>query len=175
MASYWSSSRNIESFSLGFDLIRGHLPGSAIADIISGITDNPNIDTDDRSMVLALDALYTALDEYDNAIGVDCRSTMLTESSLFTLREARHQFEKGDILEAEKLLTQVIRLDNDASHVRQLCTLIAYGRRNDRESFIRKWNELLTQYNPGLARRPLLISLFPQRTRCLVNSRSGNI
>jgi tetratricopeptide (TPR) repeat protein len=146
MASYFSEPHHIELFSLGFDLIRDQLPETMIEDIITEIEENLEEYPDDRSSVLALDSLYDAIDDRDCAIGTDSGYTCLTYSSIITLREARHQMLNGDLKEAERLLEEVIRLDSADSLVRQLCALIAYGRRNDREKFTSTWKQLHMQY-----------------------------
>ncbi|MDO8874022.1 MAG: hypothetical protein Q7V05_15030 [Methanoregula sp.] len=149
MASYFSKPHHIEFFSIGFDLIRDQLPKEMIEDIIEEIEENLEEYPDDRSSVLALDALYDAIDDRDCAIGTDSGYTFLTNSSIFSLREARHQMLNGDLKEAEKLLDEVIRLDSEDSSVRQLCALIAHGRRNDKKKFPAMWNRLLRQYGIG--------------------------
>ena len=134
MASYFSEPSHIELFSIGFDLIRDQLPETMIADIIEEIEENLEEYPDDRSSVLALDALYDAIDDQDCAIEVDAGYTVMTYSSIFSLREARHHMLNGEPEDAERLLDEVIRLDSADSLVRQLCALIAYGRRNDRKT-----------------------------------------
>ena len=146
MASYFSEPHHIELFSPGFDLIRDQLPETMIEDIITEIEENLEEYPDDRSSVLALDSLYDAIDDRDCAIGTDSGYTCLTYSSIFSLREARHQMLNGDLKAAERLLDEVIWLDSADSLVRQLCALIAYGRRNDREKFTSTWKRLLRQY-----------------------------
>jgi hypothetical protein len=149
MASYFSEPHHIGLFSLGFDLIGDQLPETMIDDIIIEIEDHFKEYPDDRSSALALDGLYTALQEWDSAIGTDENYRALTESSLFTLRQARHHLMNGEPEEADRLLDEVIRLDAANSPVRQLCALIAYGRRNDREKFTSTWKQLLLEYGAG--------------------------
>jgi len=149
MASYFSEPHHIELFSLGFDLIRDQLPETMIEDIIIEIEEHFEECPDDHSSALALDGLYDALHEWDSAIGTDEIYMVLTESSLFTLRQAQHHLMKGEPEEADRLLDEVIRLDQADSPVRQLCALLAYGRRNDREKFTSTWKQLLRQYGDG--------------------------
>jgi len=149
MASCFSEPRHIEFFSLGFDLIGGQLPESMIEDISIEIEEIIENNPDDREAVLALDALYDAMDERDLAIGTDSNYTFLNTSSVFSLREARHQLLNGEPEEADTLLAEVIRRDLAESPVRQLCALIAWGRRNDRKKFTALWDQLLRQYGAG--------------------------
>ena len=146
MASYFSKPRNIEFFSIGFDLIGDQLPEKMIEDIITAVEKNLENYPDDRSSVLALDALYDAIDDRDCAIGTDSSYTFMTNSSIFSLREARHRMLNGEPEKAERLLDDVIQRDSAISSVRQLCALIAYGRRNERKKFTTMWKRLLSQY-----------------------------
>lgn len=146
MTSYFGDPYHIELFSIGFDLIGDQLPGLMIADIITEIEEYLEEYPDNRSAVLALDALYDAIDERDDAISTDACYRVLTDSSIFALREARHLALKGEHEEAAEVLDEVIRLDAKNSIVRQLCALIAYGRRNDRDKFTAAWKRMLKQY-----------------------------
>lgn len=149
MASFFSEPHHIELFSLGFDLIRDQLPETMIEDIIIEIEEHFKECPDDRSSALALDGLHDALHEWDSAIGTDENYLVLTDSSLFTLRQARHHLMNGEPEEADRLLDKVIRLDSADSPLRQLCALIAYGRRNDRGKFTSTWKQLLRHYGDG--------------------------
>jgi hypothetical protein len=71
---------------------------------------------------------------------------VLADSSLFSLRQARHHLLNGEPKEAERLLDEVIRLNSADSPIRQMYALIAYGRRNDREKFTFTWKQLRRQY-----------------------------
>ncbi|MCK9581394.1 MAG: hypothetical protein M0Q92_13230 [Methanoregula sp.] len=149
MTSYFSDPYHIRMFATGFDLIGSQLPELKIADIAVEIEEHLEGYPDDRNAVLALDALYDALDERDDAIVTDACYRALTDSSLFALREARHLVLTGEREEADTVLDEVIRLSNKESLVRQACSLIAHGRRNDRDGFTKAWKQLLEQYNPG--------------------------
>jgi len=146
MVSYFSDPHHIELFSLGFDLIRDQLPETMIDDIIIEIEEYFEECPDDLSSALALDGLYNAIREWDSAIATDENYMVLTDSSLFTLRQALHHLMNGEPEDADLLLDEVIRLDSANSPVRQLCALIAYGRRNDREKFTSTWMQLLMEY-----------------------------
>lgn len=156
MTSYFSDPHHIRWFSTGFDLIGDQLTGLMIADIITEIEEHLEGYPDNRDAVLALDALYDAIEERDDAISTDECYRALTDSSVFALREARHLALKGELEEAGKVLDEVIRLDTNDSEVRQLCTLIAYGRRNDPDKFTAAWKRLLRQYgtDEGIDRLP---------------------
>lgn len=146
MASYFSEPHHIELFSLGFDLIGDQLPETMIEDIIVEIEDHFEECPDDHNAALALDGLYDALHEWESAIGTDENYMVLAESSLFTLRQARNHQMNGEEKDADRLLDEVIRFDPANSPVRQLYTLIAYGRRHDREKFTSTWKQLLGNY-----------------------------
>ncbi|MDO9326244.1 MAG: hypothetical protein Q7T80_14935 [Methanoregula sp.] len=146
MASYFSEPHHIKLFSLGFDLIMDQLPETMIGDIITEIEEHFEECPDDISSALALDGLYDAIHDWESAIGTDEYYMVLADSSLFTLRQAWHHLMKGESEDADRLLDEVIRLDSANSPMRQLCALLAYGRRNDREKFTSTWKQLLRQY-----------------------------
>jgi hypothetical protein len=135
MISYFGDPYHIRMFATGFDLIRNQLPELKIADIVVEMEEHHEEYPDDRNAVLALDALYDALDERDDAIVADLCYRALTDSSLFALREARRLVLKGEKEEADTVPDEVIRLDTQESLVRQECTLIAHG--------LQKWHSVL--------------------------------
>lgn len=147
MYSYFSDLDNIEVFSMGFDLIGKHLPESLITQIITEIEDVWEDYPDERSIVIALDALNDAIGERSEAIDALAHYSIVLESSIAMLRTARQLMLRGEKGEAEALLSTIVRLKGERRLLEQLCALLASARLNDREAFTATWHRLVEQYS----------------------------
>ena len=144
MASYFNNKDHIEYFAIGFDFIKGHLPESRIEEIIEEIEAFSDTYPDHLETAIALDALNDAIEDRSSAILA--LMSYIIDNSLLTLREARERLLDGDDEKVEPLLQFVIDRYLEISSVRQLCTMIAYGRLNDRKAFSETWDTLFEQY-----------------------------
>ena len=147
MLSYFGNSHNIEQFSIGFDLIGEHLSESVIVDIIAEIEEIQDNYPDDQYVAIALDGLYDAIGEREEAFDALESQTIFVESSIILLRMARQLMLSGKEEEARELLERITRKNIDGSVPRELHILLAFARLGDRETFARIWHEMIERFS----------------------------
>jgi len=157
-------------FTSGFELIRDRLPRTQILEIISEVKDVLTEDQYNREAIFMLETLYTAIGEQDSAMAAlsqfkyypDQQSIdpEQVDRTVLLLRTAQLYQLKGDVREAERLYDEVIALAPDATTwiakpipgymgdcpMIPLCSLLAYGYRNDRKGFIEAWHAILKRF-----------------------------
>ena len=143
MSSCFSDPHILEFFAIGFDLMGGHLPPSAVAPIITDAEDVLEKYPDNRGAALALDALNDLIGERDEALIALESLAMLSESSINMLRRARQLMLSGKTEEAEGLLLEITRMRTAGSVPRELHIMLAFARLGDREAFARIWHDLI--------------------------------
>lgn len=170
MSSYFNDTDHIALFAAGFDLIRDELPKLHILDIITEINDELTTNPYDHDAILALDGLYDAIDEQDDAIFAlslykddpdqDFIDPERVNRTIFLLRTARQRMLKGEREESERLFDEVIArapcattwiAENPAgfpvdSPALPLCSLLAYGYKNDKRGFTAAWHAILKRF-----------------------------
>ena len=143
MSSCFSDPHILEFFAIGFDLMGGHLPPSAVAPIITDAEDVLEKYPDNRGAALALDALNDLIGERDEALTALESQTIVSETSINKLRRARQLMLSGETREARDLLLEVTRMRVEGSVPRELHIMLAFARLGDREAFARIWHDLI--------------------------------
>jgi len=171
MQPYFHDPAHVTLFSAGFDLVRGELPKSRIREIIREIDEELTENPRDHDAILCLDALYDAIGERDEAIRALARyQDRINQDSIdpervnrtqFSLRSARQLMFSGEKKAALQVFDEVIAKVPDAtryvglnpkhspedSPALPLCSLLAYGYKNDRHGFIAAWHAILKRFD----------------------------
>ncbi len=147
MTSYFGDPYNIEQFAIGFDLIGEHLSGDVIADIITEIEDVQEDFFDNQYVAIALDALYDAIGEREEAFDALESQNLIVESTIILLRMARQLMLLGEEEEARKLLERITRKKVERSVPRELHIMLASARLGDGDAFTSTWHRLVERHS----------------------------
>ena len=147
MTSYFGDPYNIEQFAIGFDLIGEHLSEGVIVDIIAEIEGVQEDYPDNRDFAIALDALYDAIGEREEAFDALESQTLIVESTIILLRMARQLMLLGKEGDARELLERITRQETEGSLPRELHIMLASARLGDRDTFTRTWLRLVERHS----------------------------
>lgn len=143
MGSLFTVSENVEDFSDGFDLIKGHLSKSLILTILSEYEKMRVQYPDGHHLFLDCESMLTLLGE--NKKACDLLETFPDDDTFLLpkLRYASHCAALGNISAMNEVLSSLLK--NPVTPHQMACAFIAAGRIGDRNQAIWWWNELLKE------------------------------
>ena len=147
MTSYFGDPYNIEQFAIGFDLIGEHLSEGVIVDIIAEIEDVREDFIDNQYVAIALDALYDAIGEREEAFDALGSQNLIVESTIILLRMARQLMLLGKEGDARELLERITRKKIERSVPRELHIMLASARLGDGDAFTSTWHRLVERHS----------------------------
>ncbi|MFH0968490.1 MAG: hypothetical protein V1862_12475 [Methanobacteriota archaeon] len=133
----------VNYFLSGYGLVAGHLKQEDVHEVIEEIRDYLDEYPEDPDIILAIDSLYTTLNDRDAAQAFLSESTTGLEYPTCMLRRARHYLAQGDTETGRDLLKQIILWDDREDLTRELTILLAHGLLDERGAFISFWQDLL--------------------------------